>query len=192
MGNFACSVPLSQNQIITVTESAITDPASAITDLNLVAQALAGILPDPGIALTDAINNALQAAQGQSITLFNETFPIEVFSTCFGAVVNYAPQPGNYDSLTNQIFTCLAYWNLLSPSIAALIAQPIQDSVINSSGVPTSTYGSVSAPVSGPVILEVTIYWTAAFGLFNTGGTNPDDSPGQGVVFGFSAANASQ
>jgi hypothetical protein len=186
MGNFACSVPLSLNQIIAVTESTITNPATAITELNLIAQALGSITPSPNINLDDAINNALIAAQGQAITLFNETFPVQTANSCFGVVINYVPQKNDYGSITNQIFTCLADWNLQNPSLADLVGQPIQDAVFSSAGVPISTFGSVPVPPPAKILLDESLFWTVAFGVFSTGETGEGS---KSVIFGFAAAN---
>jgi hypothetical protein len=202
MGQFASSISLDWDQILTLAEADIISPDTAIEGLELIAKGLAPrtiLIGLPVSAPTGndskliaALTAALTAAYNESIFLFNATFPLVTLpgsNTCFGVVLNYAPTAGNFQSLTSQLEDCFSHWGI-PISLAQPIASQIQPQVMNSMFTPSATYGRAATSVikiADPIITIDYLFWMAAFGVFNTG-PGPDGNPQFAVIYSFTAA----
>jgi hypothetical protein len=202
MGQFASSISLSLDEILTLTSSAVTSIETAIVELGLIDKSLqprtsmiplpVPVPPNHHSALDLAILYALRAAYNECDFIFKATFPdvdLPVANTCYGTVLNYAPVNGNFESLTNQIAACFADWGL-QPELAASIAAQLQPQVVSSSGTPTATYGRAATDkvsISGSVVTVEYLFWVAAFGIFQTG-ADAANNPLYAAIFSFSAA----
>lgn len=203
MGQFASTISLSIEEILTLTASVVTDPETAVTELALIAKSLQPrtllsqppLSPPPGFdsALDIAILNALNAAYHEAVFIFNAMYPdieLPANNTDYGAVLNYAPVNGNFESLTNQLAACFSDWGL-QPALAVAIAAQIQPQAMQSGNTPSVTYGRVATgniTITDPNVTVEYLFWVASFGIFQTGkGTNLN--PAFAVIFSFSAAN---
>jgi len=200
MGLFISSIDLTLQQIIDATIQSIVTPSIATPDLVLIAAALEpgdakpvfAHSPDDDPGLDIDVNNAIEAANDQSVSLFQRMYGdnnIGMVQTCCGSVLNYAPQSNDPASLTAQIIACITTWGLQQPTLADSLAELIQPQVAGAGFVPSCTYGAALVLSAGNVTGAHYLFWTAAFGVFHTGGANPDNTPNLAVVFGFSAAN---
>ncbi len=206
MGQFISSINLAYDQIVALAAAAVTDAPTAINNLELITTALTPRTPiesNPvaeSTPLNNAISDALTAASNESVYLFNATFPsVNMPDTCFGVVLNYDPNPNDYQSLTKQIEECFLSWGM-PVSLAGAIAGQIQPQVMASrlpiqvmpcGFTPSATYGRAATNnvvINDPVITVEYLFWVVAFGVYQTGGTNTDGTNNLAAVYSFSAA----
>lgn len=205
MGQFASIISLTRKEILTLTETHITDIPTATQDLNLITTSLTPRSkvsvppPFPGPDLPDSplsntISKAINSAYLESGYLFKAVFPsvnLPAENTDFGVVLNYGPVMGNFKSLTNQLSLFLTNSNL-QPLLAAELAKQLQPQVMASGNTPSATFGRVATPnltIADPLITIEYLFWVAAFGIFRTGIVNAAGVPGYAVVYSCSAAN---
>lgn len=205
MGQFASIISLTRKEILTLTETHVTDIPTAIQDLNLITTSLTPRrkvsvpppFPDTDLSdslLSKTIGKAINSAYLESRYLFKAIFPsvdLPLGNTDFGVVLNYGPVMGDFKSLTNQISLFLTNSNL-QPLLAAELAKQLQPQVISSGNTPSATYGRVATPnltIVDPLITAEYLFWVASFGIFRTGGLKSDNDSNYAVVYSCSAAN---
>ncbi|QXU43601.1 hypothetical protein [Pedobacter sp. D749] len=204
MGQFASIISLTKKEILTLTETLITDIPTATEDLNLITTSLkprikVSVPPPfaesdlPDSSLSKTIGKAIDSACLESRYLFNAVFPSVVLpekNNDYGVVLNYAPVMGDFKSLTNQLSLFLTDKNL-QPLLAGQLAKQLQPQVMASGNTPSATFGRVATPnlsIADPLITVEYLFWVAAFGIFRTGTINAAGVPGYAVVYSCSAA----
>ena len=205
MGQFASIISLTRKEILTLTETHITDIPTATQDLNLITTSLTprtkvSVPPPftesdlPDSTLSKTISKAINSAYLESRYLFKAVFPsvdLPAGNTDFGVVLNYTPVMGDFKSLTNQLSLFLTDSNL-QPLLAGELAKQLQPQVMASGNTPSATFGRVATPdltIADPLITVKYLFWVAAFGIFRTGTINAAGVPGYAVVYSCSAAN---
>lgn len=205
MGQFASIISLTRKEILTLTETHITDIPTAIKDLNLITTSLtprrkvSASPPFPDADLSDsllskAIGKAINSAYLESRYLFKAVFPsvdLPPGNTDFGVVLNYGPVMGDFKSLTNQLSLFLTNSNL-QPLLAGELAKQLQPQVMASGNTPSATFGRVATPnlaIVDPLITIEYLFWVASFGIFRTEEINSAGERDYAVVYSCSAAN---
>ena len=204
MGQFASIISLTRKEILTLTETHITDIPTATQDLNLITTSLTPRTkvsvpppfaePDlPDSTLSKTISKAINSAYLESEYLFKAVFPsveLPPGNTDFGVVLNYTPVMGDFKSLTNQLSLFLTNSNL-QPLLAGELAKQLQPQVMASGNTPSATFGRVATPnltIADPRITVEYLFWVAAFGIFRTGTINAVGASRYAVVYSCSAA----
>ncbi|MBB5619368.1 hypothetical protein HDE69_000404 [Pedobacter cryoconitis] len=205
MGQFASIISLTRKEILTLTETHITDIPTAIKDLNLITTSLTPRrkvsapppFPDSDLSdslLSKAIGKAINSAYLESRYLFKAIFPsvdLPLENNDFGVVLNYGPVMGDFKSLTNQLSLFLTNSNL-QPLLAGELARQLQPQVMASGNTPSATFGRVATPnlaIVDPLITVEYLFWVASFGIFRTEEINPSGESNYAVVYSCSAAN---
>lgn len=201
MGQFASSISLTWEDILTLTEEAITDESVATADLDMISLSLnprvsvtvtEPVLTNlPQLSLTIAA--ALTAANKESEFIYRVTFPAVTLpneNLDFGVVLNYHPAADDFKTLTDQLMAFLSA-HKFPVSLAASIAAKLQPQVMASAGTPSVTYGREATKhvhMADPLITIDYLFWVAAFGIFQTSAATDNGTKSYAVIYSFRAA----